>query len=66
MKTNKVLIILLVIQLSSGSIRDAENQKYEDDVSDTTFPVYEDIDSDPFPAWRLMWNILLSFVYTVI
>ena len=70
MMTKKVFLFLFLasglIHLSSGSISGADSE----DVSDTTFSVLED--SDPFPAWRLMWNLLginiflLSMVYTVI
>ena len=73
---HKVFIILLIISglihpSLSGTICAAEND-CKDVGSDKTFSVSEDDVNDPYPAWRLMWNLLginlflLSMVYTVI
>ena len=73
---NQVFIILLVtsglIHLTGSNSADAAEYdcKCEDSRSDIS--VSEDDANDPYPSWRLMWNLLginlflLSMVYTVI
>ena len=68
-----LLVASGLIHLISGSGVDAENDSVYEDISFSNKTLsWESYPIDPFPAWRLMWNLLgihlflIFLVYAII